>query len=243
MVMFVFFLIGSGLRNHGLVDIAWGLGICLVALRFLFWGEIGPLQVGSAVLVIIWGLRLSGYLFSRNWGKPEDFRYAAWRMQWGSRWWWRSFFQVYLLQGLLQLIVVMPLILVFGSGPSEIGWFEWVGAGLAWSGLVIEAVADAQKFRFKQEPRNRDRLIMSGLWRYSRHPNYFGDAVFWWGIGLMCVRAKWGWIGLASPILMNWLLLKVSGVPLLEERWASRPEFEGYRKRTNRFVPGRVKFD
>jgi steroid 5-alpha reductase family enzyme len=118
-----------------------------------------------------------------------------------------------------------------------------MGAGLSLLGLLIETIADAQKFLFKRDPGNRERIMQSGLWRYSRHPNYFGEAVFWWGIGLMGVRVEWGWIGLFSPLLLNWLLLKVSGVPMLEERWASRPEFEEYRRRTNRFVLGKSKFD
>jgi steroid 5-alpha reductase family enzyme len=242
-VMLTFYVLGSWKRNHGLVDIAWGLGIGCLAAR-LAWAMRGsPLQLLQTVLVVLWSLRLSVYLFLRNWGKPEDFRYAAWREKWRGSWWWRSFFQVYALQGALQLLVVFPLMLVFRDGVQEVGMVEVMGAGLSLLGLLIETIADAQKFFFKRDPGNRERIMQSGLWRYSRHPNYFGEAVFWWGIGLMALRVEWGWIGLLSPLLMNWLLLKVSGVPMLEERWVLRPEFEEYRRRTNRFVLGRPKFD
>lgn len=243
-VMAVFYTIGTALRNHGLVDIAWGLGIGLASTVLACQTpELGSLQLAMTLLVGFWSLRLSVYLLLRNWGRPEDFRYAEWRRQWGSCWWWRSLFQVYLLQGCLQLVIAIPVLLVFRAGPSSLGWLGVMGAIVAVIGLILETVADAQKAHFKRKPENRDRLIMTGLWRYSRHPNYFGEAVFWWGIGIMSTSVAWGWIGLLTALFMNWLLLNVSGVPLLEAKWEGRPEFEEYRKRTNRFVLGRLKFD
>jgi steroid 5-alpha reductase family enzyme len=238
-VMLLFYVLGTLRKNHGLVDIAWGLGIGLLTVSLALKAPtLGSLQVVMAGLVVLWSLRLSGYLFLRNWGKPEDFRYAEWRRQWGRQWWWRSFFQVYVLQGCLQLVIGLPVVLTLGAEPKPLGWLGLLGAGLALGGLALETVADAQKARFKRYPENRERLIMSGLWRYSRHPNYFGEAVFWWGIGLLALRVECGWIGLLTAGFMSWLLLKVSGVPMLEAKWASRPEFEEYRKRTNRFVFG-----
>ncbi len=243
-VMLLFYGLGTLRKNHGLVDIAWGLGIGLLTVSLALKAPtLGLLQVVMAGLMVLWSLRLSGYLFLRNWGKPEDFRYAEWRRQWGSRWWWRSFFQVYVLQGCLQLVIALPALLVFRAGPAALGWIGVMGSVVALFGLVLETVADAQKAKFKRKPENGDRLIMIGLWRYSRHPNYFGEAVFWWGIGIMATSVEWGWVGLLTALLMNWLLLKVSGVPLLEAKWEGRPEFEGYRKRTSRFVLGSIKFD
>ena len=243
-VMVLFYLIGTWRKNHGLVDIAWGLGIGLMTASLVLKAQArGPLQDVLAGLVGLWSLRLSIYLFLRNWNQPEDFRYAEWRRQWGRHGWWRSFFQIYVLQGCLQLVVAVPVMLVFRAGPVALGWLGLTGAVVAVFALALETVADAQKARFKRKPENRERLITSGLWRYSRHPNYFGEAVFWWGIGIMALQVEWGWIGLLTALLMNWLLLKVSGVPLLEARWAGRPEFEEYRKLTNRFVLGRPKFD
>jgi steroid 5-alpha reductase family enzyme len=240
----VFFVLGNVRKNHGLVDIAWGLGIGLLTFKLVLEGAVfGPLQAVMGGLVGLWSLRLSGYLFLRNWNKPEDFRYAEWRRQWGRHGWWRSFFQIYVLQGCLQLVVAVPVMLVFRAGPVALGWLGLTGAVVAVFGLALETVADAQKARFKRKPENRERLITSGLWRYSRHPNYFGEALFWWGIGLMAVRVEWGGIGLLTALLMNWLLLKVSGVPMLEAKWAERPEFEEYRKQTNRFVLGWPRFD
>jgi steroid 5-alpha reductase family enzyme len=178
-------------------------------------------------------------LFLRNWGKPEDYRYAGWRKQWSIHWWWRSFFQVYVLQGVLQFLVVLPVLVVFRSESVSVGAYGIFWAGVAGLGLVIETLADIQKAIFKRSPENHQRILMQGLWAYSRHPNYFGEAMFWWGIGMMAVAVPWGILTLVSPILMNWLLLKVSGVPLLEARWKERPEFVQYESQTNRFVPGR----
>jgi steroid 5-alpha reductase family enzyme len=243
-VMLFFYFIGTIRKNHGLVDIAWGLGIGLLTTNLAFQApKLGSLQATLVTLIGLWSLRLSGYLFLRNWGKPEDFRYAEWRRQWGKHWWWRSFFQVYVLQGCLQMVISLPVMLTLRAGPVSLGLLGALGSGLAFGGLALETIADAQKARFKKEPENHEKLIMSGLWRYSRHPNYFGEAFFWWGIGLLALRVEWGWIGLLTAGLMNWLLLKVSGVPMLEARWKGRPEFEEYRRRTNRFVIGRTKFD
>jgi steroid 5-alpha reductase family enzyme len=243
-VMLIFYYIGTIRKNHGLVDIAWGLGIGLLTANLAFQTpKLGSLQATLVTLIGLWSLRLSGYLFLRNWGKPEDFRYAEWRRQWGKHWWWRSFFQVYVLQACLQGVMALPAIFTLRAEPASLGLSGVLGAGIAFAGLALETLADAQKARFKKEPENREKLIMCGLWRYSRHPNYFGEAVFWWGIGILALRVEWGWIGLLTAGLMNWLLLRVSGVPMLEAKWKGRPEFEEYRRRTNRFVLGRVNFD
>ncbi len=236
--MGTFFVIGSFVKNHGLVDIAWGLGIGIMTCRLALKSSFGSLQAMIGLLVLIWSMRLTGYLIYRNAGKPEDFRYAGWRRQWGKHWWWRSFFQVYVLQGLLQLLVALPVLLVFRSGPVALGAFEKFWASVAVAGILMETVADFQKAVFKRNPENRDRLLMTGLWRFSRHPNYFGEAMFWWGVGMMSLNVQYGLLSLISPLLLNWLLLKVSGVPLLEAHWEGRPEYDQYRARTNRFVPG-----
>jgi steroid 5-alpha reductase family enzyme len=188
-------------------------------------------------LVTIWGLRLSFHIFTRNKGKPEDFRYAKWRQDIGLHWWWISYFQVFLLQGFLMWIVSLPLQGALSySNSTTITWLDALGVLIWLTGFLFESIGDCQLAKFKSDPSNKGKLLSTGLWRYSRHPNYFGDAAQWWGFYLFALAAG-AWWTIISPILMTFLLLRVSGVILLEKTLSARTGYEDYMKSTSSFFP------
>lgn len=229
------------LRDASIIDIFWGLGFVLVGwLYFALSDGYAPRQWLLMSLVSIWGLRLSGYLLWRNWGQGEDFRYRQWRAAAGRQFWWRSYFKVFLLQGFFIWIISLPL-LAAQIAPAPAGLTLLDGAGvLLWLvGFYFEAVGDWQLARFKANPANRGQVLSQGVWRYTRHPNYFGDACQWWGFYLIALAAG-GWWSLFSPLLMTLLLRRVSGVTLLERSLkTTRPGYEAYIATTNAFFPGR----
>lgn len=232
------FLVALARKNNGVVDIAWGLGFILVsALAFLSFGSNGSRQWLALALVAVWGGRLALHIHKRNRGKEEDFRYAAWRRQWGKHFAIRSFFQIFMLQGLLMLLVISPLLLILGQEQPPLHLLDGVGALIWLTGFLFEAIGDRQLATFIREPANRGKLMTGGLWAYTRHPNYFGEAALWWGMGIIALSAPRGWLGLIGPALITYLLLFVSGVPLLEKKYAGRPDWEAYKRRTPVFFP------
>ena len=228
------------LRDSSIIDIFWGLGF--VALAWVL-AACGPRPLPSrawllAALVTAWGLRLSLHIVVRNWGKGEDYRYRRWREEAGAAWWWRSYAKVFLLQGVIMWLVAAPVVAVLGSrSQPPLGWLD-VAAVAVWAvGFLFEAVGDWQLVRFKADPANRGRLMTRGLWRYTRHPNYFGDSMVWWGHFLVVVAAG-AWWTVFSPILMTFLLLRVSGVSLLERSLReTKPGYREYVESTSAFFP------
>lgn len=227
-------------RDASIIDGFWGLGF--VGLAWLYLGLADPQTPRSwlvAALVTVWGVRLAAHIIRRSLGEPEDYRYAAMRRGWGERFWWVSLFTVFGLQGILLWTIAMPLYVVAHRPPSPWGALDALGLALFVVGLSFEAVSDWQLSRFKSDPENRGRTLQSGLWRYTRHPNYFGDAVLWWGLYVLADLASGGGWTVFAPIIMTGLLMRVSGVPLLEKRMQStRPDFADYAARTNAFFPG-----
>jgi steroid 5-alpha reductase family enzyme len=226
------------------VDIFWSIGFVIVtwaAFQLAPHGYI-PRKYLITTMITIWGLRLALHIGWRNWGSPEDFRYAKWREENGPRWWWISFFKVFLLQGVLMWVISAPLLAAQTSGfPAILTPLDMFGK-LVWGfGLVFETVADLQLMRFKSDPLNKGKLLTTGLWKFSRHPNYFGEAVLWWGLYLVAFAAG-AWWTVFSPILMTWLLLKVSGVAMLERTMKLKPGYEDYMRKTNAFFPWFPKF-
>lgn len=239
-LMILLWLLSLALRNASIVDIFWGTGFVIVAwAAFLFTPDgFLPRKLLLAALVTIWGLRLSIHILRRNWGKPEDFRYAAWRQESGRRWWWFSFFKVFLLQGVLLWIISTPLVAApFSPAPARLGLLDVLGV-LVWAfGFYFEAAGDAQLERFKSNPANKGKLLTTGVWHYTRHPNYFGDAAQWWGYFLIAAGAG-GWWTVFSPVLMTLLLVRVSGVALLEKTLIeTKPGYREYAQTTSAFVP------
>ncbi len=236
--MTAWFVLALLRKDNSLADTAWGLGFVLLAVgTFVRGHEPAPRRVLVTALVLVWGLRLAVHVFARNRKKGEDFRYAAWRAAWGRWFVLRSYCQVFLLQGLFLLIIAWPIVLVNATPQSGLGWRDLAGAAVWLIGFVFEAVADLELTRFKKDPANRGRVLTEGLWRFSRHPNHFGEALVWWGIFILALGSEGGWTALASPLLITLLVRFVSGVPMLERKSRENPEFRAYARRTNAFIP------
>jgi len=236
--MTIVFVLARILKNNGIVDIAWGFGFIVVtAVLFAREPVLYPAKALIMALVLVWGLRLSLHILRRAWGKPEDFRYAQMRKNWGQAVHVKSFFFIFMLQGLLMLVVSLPVTAVFASPARPLGALDVAGALVFVAGFLFEAVGDAQLAAHVGDPANKGRLMTRGLWGVTRHPNYFGEAALWWGIGLVALSSVNGWIGLAGPLAITLLLVFVSGVPLLERKYAGRPDWEAYKAKTPMFVP------
>jgi steroid 5-alpha reductase family enzyme len=238
--MTAWFVVALVRKDNSVADIAWGLGFVLVAtLTFLRRGDAAARPVLVTALVSVWGLRLAAHILLRNRKKGEDPRYAEWRRKWGRSFLWRSYLQVFLLQGFFLLVISLPVVLVNGAaGGRPLGPLDAAGTAVWIAGFLFEAVGDAQLARFKRDPANRGRIMTRGLWRYTRHPNYFGESLMWWGLFVLALSAPHGWVAAASPLLITFLLVRVSGIPLLEKKYAGNGEFQAYARTTNTFVPG-----
>lgn len=224
------------LRDASIVDIAWGWLVVTPALVWAGSVERGPRALTVLAIALAWAARLSLYIAWRHRGQPEDRRYQAIRERNQPHFAVKSLYLVFGLQAVLAWIVSAPLVAAIAS-PTPWSAFDAAGVVLALGGLGIEAVADAQLARFKSDPAHRGQVMQAGLWRYSRHPNYFGEFCVWWGFGLLAAGAG-AWWALGSPLLMTVLLLKVSGVALLEpDLRERRPAYADYVRRTSAFFP------
>lgn len=226
-------------ENYGLVDIAWGLGFACLAL-FILMTHAPQLPVSLlALAVMVWGSRLFLHLFRRNWKKAEDFRYRDMRKRWESNRHPRlkAFLNVFVLQGTLLYIIALPLMIAASHTETHLSWVQYLGLAVWLFGLVFETIADRQLAVFKHDPENKGKLLTSGLWSITRHPNYFGESVCWWGIFIASLTSLTSLRGVISPMLITFLLLRVSGVPLLEEKYKERPDFQVYAGKTAKFVP------
>jgi len=236
--MILVFLLALAKKNNGVVDIAWGLGFILVgSVIFALHGDGQPRQWLALTMVWIWGGRLAWHIFRRNRGKEEDFRYAAWRRQWGRYFVIRSFGQIFMLQGLLLLLVISPVLLIVGRPQPPLRLLDGLGILVWLTGFLFETIGDRQLTAFIKDPANRGRIMTGGVWSYTRHPNYFGEAALWWGMAILALSAPRGWLGLIGPMVITILLLFVSGVPLLEKKYKGRSDWEEYKKRTSIFFP------
>jgi steroid 5-alpha reductase family enzyme len=236
--MLLLWLVSLPLRNASIVDVFWGPAFVVAAWTAALAGAGGGARRALALaLVSIWGLRLGLHLARRNLGHGEDQRYAVMRRGHGARFWWVSLFTVFLLQAGLAWIISLPLQAAVIGPATPLGPLDLLAVALWGLGLTFEAVGDAQLARFRADPGNRGRALDTGLWRYTRHPNYFGDACVWWGLGLLGAAAG-APATLLSPVLMTFLLLRVSGVALLERDIAERrPAYRDYVARTSAFFP------
>ncbi len=235
----VWYAISRGAQRMDVADIAWGLGIAAVAL--LTWATSdNPSNARSLLMtgmVTVWGGRLAWHIGRRNAAKPEDARYRKWREEWGDHVHIRGFLQVFLFQSLLMAVVVLPVWVVNAGEPTPIGWVGVAGAVIWLFGFLYEWVADRQLAQFLSDPANKGTVLNTGLWGRSRHPNYFGEVVLWWGLGIMALPTEWGWAGLVGPVLITVLILGVSGVPMLERKMASDPKYAAYLATTPVFWP------
>ncbi len=232
------FLAALARGDNSIVDIAWGPGFILLgATSLVLHGSWNSRRLLVSGLILIWAARLSFYIFRRNRKHGEDFRYAAWRARWGRTFVLRSYIQIFMLQGFFLVLIAFPALLL--ARRPDAAWSALDAAGLSvWiAGFLFETVGDAQLTLFKRDAANRGRIMTGGLWAYTRHPNYFGEALMWWGIFLISSAVPGGWPGLIGPLTITLLLRFVSGVPLLEKRYAGRADFAAYARKVNAFLP------
>lgn len=224
-------------RDVSIVDSLWSIMFVVGAAGFwLSLEQHGTRSVLMVALVTIWALRLSGYILWRNWGEGEDYRYRAMRRKNAPNFAFKSLYIVFGLQGALAWIISLPVLAAMNSS-TPLGVFDYLGIGLWVLGLVFEAGGDYQLARFRSQPENEGKVLDTGLWRYTRHPNYFGDCCVWWGFYLIAVGGGGAW-SIVSPLLMTFLLLKVSGVAMLEKTIGDRrPEYATYVRQTSAFIP------
>jgi steroid 5-alpha reductase family enzyme len=236
--MTIAWVLSVRLRDASIADICWGPAFVLLAwLYCLLFDPPGPRPILIASLVTVWGTRLAVHIGRRHSG--EDPRYASMRAGHGPAFWWRSLFVVFWLQAGIIWFVSLPLLAAARpAGPSDVTPADAAGLLLYAVGLAFEVVGDYQLGRFRSDAGNRGRVLDTGLWRFSRHPNYFGDALLWWGIFVLATSVPGGWLTAAGPAVMTFLLLRVSGVVLLERNLkASKPGYDSYVRRTSAFVP------
>lgn len=233
-------LVSIPLKNVSIVDLFWGVGFVVVNTFYTFSsGELTARKFLVLILVAVWGLRLSGYLTYRNYNKGEDYRYREFRMKYGiKRYWWISFFQTFLLQAVLLMIISLPLYgIQFGNQDSSLQVLDYI-ALIVWGiGFVFEAGGDYQLYQFRNNRANKGKVLNTGFWRYTRHPNYFGDSMVWWAYALFSIASGSYW-QIVGSALMTFLIIKVSGVALLEKSIKNtKPEYSDYINRTNAFFP------
>lgn len=240
-VMTAVWLLSLVLRDVSIVDIFWGLGFVLVAWNTFLHTSGSTLWAGVLLaMTTIWGIRLSGYLTWRNWGKPEDYRYQSLRRRFGKTFPLLSLAIVFLLQALLIWIVSLPIQAGLGNQEPTSGmlWLAITGALLWAIGLSFESIGDFQLARFKADRTSAGKVFDRGLWRYTRHPNYFGDFLVWWGLSCTALSLGAPWWTLAGPVVMSVLLMRVSGVTLLESALRERkPDYQEYIRKTSAFFP------
>lgn len=226
--------------DASIVDLFWGMGFVLVNLfYFIVSGDLSQRKILVSVLVTIWGVRLFIYLSFRNIGKGEDFRYQKFRQDYGpERYWWVSYFQVFLLQGGLIMLVSLSLLGVNnGSRSGDLVFLDYLGMAIWLIGFVFEAGGDYQLSRFKKNPENKGKVLDNGFWKYTRHPNYFGDIVVWWSFAIFSIASGNYW-HIAGSVVMTVLIIRVSGVLLLEKTLKyKKPEYREYIRKTSAFIP------
>jgi steroid 5-alpha reductase family enzyme len=235
----ILWIISVALKNVSIVDLFWGAGFVVINTFYFFNTDTTPAKIVLLVLVAIWGLRLSIYLAWRNIGKGEDFRYREFRRQYGEKnYWWISFFQTFLLQGVLMWVISLPLLGInLNSSSPNLEVLDFVGIFVWLIGFVFEAGGDFQLARFRKDTNNKGKVLDTGFWNYTRHPNYFGDSAVWWGYGLLCVSTGSYWY-VTGSVLMTLLIIKVSGVALLEKSLKeAKPQYHDYIRKTSSFIP------
>lgn len=235
----IVFFIAQAKENNGLQDVAWGAGFIVVAVYSYFVSTTKSINgLVISALVVLWGGRLAYHLFLRNWNKPEDKRYVAMRQKWkGKNPKVQAYLRVFMLQMALLIIIVQPVLLANTTMGDTLSIINYVGIVVWIIGYFFEVVGDYQLKKFKEDKSNKGKLMTKGLWRYTRHPNYFGEATMWWGIFLISIISTKSLLGIIGPITITYLLLFVSGVPMLEKKYDGRPDFEEYKKRTSKFIP------
>ena len=240
--MSVVFVISGLLKRTDIIDIAWGLIFIVIAAASWLLNS-NPVETGWNIqtivtgLVLLWGLRLSTTLFMRIASHPEDKRYVELREKWQGNRVINTYIRIFITQGLLAAVISAAVVIVLVSPLQRPDVYTYIGVCIWLVGFLFETIGDWQLKRFAGDKKNKDELLTSGLWRYTRHPNYFGEATMWWGIFIIALSTQFGWIGIISPVIITFLLLFVSGVPMAEKALSKRHGWKAYKARTSKFVP------
>ncbi|HNR90131.1 MAG TPA: DUF1295 domain-containing protein [Spirochaetota bacterium] len=236
--MTVLFLLAVFLKDNSIADVAWGPGFIIAAAAVMIVQEtFGVRNFLLQALVTIWGLRLGVRIFLRNHGRGEDWRYKKWREEWGSLFYLRSYLQVFALQGAILLVNAAPLVIANTAPGDILVWTDYAGLAVWCTGFFFESVGDYQLDRFIKDPANKGTIMDRGLWRYTRHPNYFGEVTMWWGIFIIGLGAPFGYLGIVGPVIITLMIVFVSGIPMTERAMDHDPAFQAYKKRTSAFIP------
>ncbi len=236
--MTALFVIAMIRKDNSVADVAWGPGFIVVSWGALVInGNYNPTQFLVAGLVTVWGLRLAIRIFRRNRGKGEDPRYAKWREDWGKWFVLRSYLQVFIIQGFVLLLNITPVMLIMASTEEGFAWIGYVGLAVWCVGFLFESLGDYQLDSFLKKPENRGTIIDVGLWRYTRHPNYFGEITMWWAIFIIALGVPWGWVGVIGPIAITSTILFVSGIPMTEKLMEKTPGWDEYKRKTSALIP------
>lgn len=234
--MTVWYIVGLILKRNDVADIAWGLGFVSIAWISLFIAGVSLRGLIVTLLVTIWGIRLSYHIFLRNKNKPEDYRYQAWRNE-CSYFYLRSYLQIYLLQGLFLYLIALPFLFINKSATAGISILDVAGVVVWIIGFYFESKGDSELKQFILNPENKGKIMNQGLWKYSRHPNYFGEVTQWWGIFIFALSLPGGILTMIGPLTITVLILFVSGIPLLEKKREGRADWEEYKRKTSIFFP------
>lgn len=247
--IFIAFIVGTIKKNNGIMDIFYGPGFFVVALTsliiyFILNNTMNLRQFLTTILVFAWSLRLATYVFIRNRGKPEDYRYKAMRERWKTNIILKSFIKIYLFQGLVILIVVFPVLFInISTNPPLENLLDFIGISLLigiiiWLiGFLFETFGDYQLYKFKQDTNNKGKVLDQGLWKYTQHPNYFGEVTQWWGIYIIALGVPFGFISIIGPIFITYMIIKVSGIRLLDKHYEGDEIYADYKRRTSVFFP------
>jgi steroid 5-alpha reductase family enzyme len=235
--MTLIFVIAQFLGDNSIVDVFWGPGFVVIAAFTLIYSPDYDLRkLIVSFLIFLWGTRLALHILMRNKGKGEDFRYKQWRETW-KHFLLRSYLQIFMLQGFFMLIIAAPIYYINAAPPEPLGLTDSIGLFLFGTGFFFEVIGDYQLAAFKKNGANKGKIMTTGLWELTRHPNYFGEALLWWGIGFYALAIPYGWITLISPVAITLLLRYISGVPMLEKKYEGRSDWEEYKSRTAAFIP------
>jgi steroid 5-alpha reductase family enzyme len=232
----IFFLIAILRKNFAVIDIGWGLGFILISLIAYMYHPNSFRNAFLLMLVTIWGLRLAIYIFGRSRGKPEDHRYAKFRQEWQPHPNLHAWLKVFIFQGLLMVIVTLPVTVSMAQEAQAMSWLNYLGLKIWFIGFILEVYSDHYLNRWKSKPENKGKICTTGPWRLCRFPNYFGEVIIWYGVYLIAFDLNSAWT-IIGPITINLLILKVTGIPLLEKYYEDRADYQEYAKRVPRFIP------
>jgi steroid 5-alpha reductase family enzyme len=247
--IFIAFIVGTAKGNNGIMDIFYGPAYFVAALtsltlNIIFASTLSIRQIIATILVFIWANRLAVYVFIRNRGKPEDYRYKAIRDRMKTNVALKSFFKIYLFQGIIIYIVAIPVWFVnISDNPPLVSLLDfgaitlWLGALIWLLGFMLETIADFSLYKFLQKPENKGKIMIKSLWKYSMHPNYFGEVLQWWGLFVIALAVPFGFITIVGPAYITFQIVKVSGVKLLDKRYEGNEEYQAYRRKTSKFFP------